>query len=84
MTELTRFVALAFDLIDGHLVAGDPLDCKNPSDAIQAARGKWQVLGHSGAVAYIRTSDFEKGIFNQQQVLRWFGEVPKEYLPKQR
>jgi hypothetical protein len=80
MTEFTRFVALAFDLIDGSLVADAPVDCANPTEAIQTARGKWQVFGHSGAVAFSRTSDFTKGIFNRKHVLRRFGQVPDEYL----
>ena len=79
MTEITRFVALAFDLIDGNLVADEPVDCANPAAAIQTARGKWQLFGHSGAVAFSRTSDFERGIFGQKHVLRRFGQVPDEY-----
>ena len=79
MTELTRFTALAFDLIDGTLVAGDSVDCDTPADAIQTARGQWQLFGHAGAVAFSRTSDFTKGKFNQRHALRWFGQVPDEY-----
>jgi hypothetical protein len=79
MTEITRFVALAFDLIDGGLVAGEPVDCPTPVAAIQTARGQWQFFGHVGAVAFSRTSDFETGKFNQKHVLRRFGQVPDEY-----
>jgi hypothetical protein len=79
MTEITRFVALAFDLIDGSLVAGAPVDCATPADAIQIARGEWQTFGHSGAVAFSRTSDFQTGKFNYKHVLRRFGQVPDEY-----
>jgi hypothetical protein len=80
MTEITRFVALAFDLTDGSLMAGEPVDCATPVAAIQTARGQWQFFGHVGAVAFSRTSDFEKGKFNQKHVLRRFGQVPDEFL----
>jgi hypothetical protein len=80
MTEITRFVALAFDLIDGGLVATEPVVCANPAAAIQTAQGQWKFLGHAGAVAFSRTSDFERGKFNHRHVLRWFGQVPDEYL----
>jgi hypothetical protein len=79
MTEITHFVALAFDLIDGVLAAGEAVDCASPAVAIQTAQGQWKFLGHAGAVAFSRTSDFEKGKFNQRHVLRWFGQVPDEY-----
>jgi hypothetical protein len=55
MTEITRFVALAFDLIDGHLAAVDPIVCASPALAVQTALGQWKFLGHAGAVAFSRT-----------------------------
>jgi hypothetical protein len=79
MTEITRFVALAFDLIDGALAAGEAVDCASPAVAIQTAQGQWKFLGHTGAVAFSRTSDFERGIFDHRHVLRRFGQVPDEY-----
>jgi hypothetical protein len=79
MTEITRFVALAFDLVDGALAAGEAVDCASPAVAIQTAQGQWKFLGHTGAVAFSRTSDFERGIFNHRHVLRRFGQVPDEY-----
>src|SRR6267378_7218351 len=60
MTEITHFVALAFDLVDGGLVAGEAVDCASPAVAIQTAQGQWKILGHAGAVAFSRTSDFER------------------------
>src|SRR5712672_2138344 len=39
MTEITHFVALAFDLVDGGLVAGEAVDCASPAVAIQTALG---------------------------------------------
>jgi len=80
MTEITRFFALAFDLIDGSLVAREAVECPSPAAAIQTAQGLWKVFGHAGAVAFSRTSDFEKGKFNQKHVLRRFGQVTGEYF----
>lgn len=79
MAEITQFAALAFDLVDDELVAGVAVDCGNPVAAIQTAQGQWKFFGHAGAVAFSRTSDFEKGIFNRRHVLRWFGQVPDDY-----
>ena len=79
MAEITHFVALAFDLIDGALVPGEAVDCVSPALAIQTAQGQWKLFGHAGAVAFCRTSDFEQGRFNHRHVLRRFGQVPDEY-----
>lgn len=80
MSEIVHFVALAFDIIDGDLVAGEPVVCASPAAAIQTAQGQWKHFGHAGAVAFSRTSDFENGKFNQKQILRRFGQVADEYL----
>ena len=80
MTEIIHFVAVAFDLIDGVLVAIEPVVCASPTVAIQTAQGQWKVFGHVGAVAFSRTSDFEKGKFNRRHMLRRFGQIPGEYL----
>jgi hypothetical protein len=80
MTEIIRFETLAFDFIDGVLVAVEPVVCASPAAAIQTAQGQWKLFGHVGAVAFSRASDFEKGKFNRRHVLRWFGRVPDEYL----
>ncbi len=79
MAEITHFVALAFDLIDGELIPGESIDCANPALAILTAQGQWKLFGHAGAVAFSRTSDFERGKFNRRHVLRRFGQVPDEY-----
>lgn len=79
MVEITHFVALAFDLIDGVLVPGKAVDCASPALAIQTAQGEWKLFGHAGAVAFSRTSDFEQGMFNHRHVLRRSGQVPDEY-----
>ena len=80
MTGITHFQALAFDLVDGRLVAGQVVDCGSPAFAIQTAQGQWKVFGHVGAVAFSRTSSFDKQKSNHKHVLRRFGQVPDEYL----
>jgi hypothetical protein len=80
MTEITQFVAMAFDLIDGDLAAVEPIVCASPALAIQTALGQWKFLGHAGAVAFSSTTDFDKGKYNRKHVLRRFGQVPNEYL----
>jgi hypothetical protein len=80
MTGIIRFQALAFDLVDGHPVEGQRVDCQSPALAIQTAQGLWKVFGHAGAVAVSRTGYFDKEQSNRQLVLRRFGQVPDEYL----
>ena len=80
MTEITQFVATAFDLVDGELAAVEPIVCAGPAHAVQTALGQWKVFGHAGAVAFSRTTDFEKGQYNRRHVLRRFGQVPDEYM----
>jgi hypothetical protein len=79
MAEITSFVALPFDFIDGAIAAGEPIDCPSPAAAIQRAQALWKVFGHAGSVAFSRTSDFEIGKFNDKHVLRRFGQVTDEY-----
>jgi len=45
MAEITHFMALAFDFVDGVLVAGEGVDCANPAAAIQTAQGQWKLFG---------------------------------------
>ena len=80
MTEITQFVAMAFDLIDGDFTAGESIVCASPALAIKTALGQWKFFGHAGAVAFSRTSDFSEGRYNHRHVLRRFGQVPDEYL----
>ena len=74
MAEITFFVALPFDFIDGGIAAGEPIDCASPAAAIQRAQGLWKVFGHAGSVAFI-----EVGKFNHKHLLRRFGRVTDEY-----
>jgi hypothetical protein len=80
MTGNVHFQALAFDLVDGRLVAGQPVDCGTPALAIQMAQGQWKVFGHVGAVAFSGTRSFDKEKSGHTHVLRRFGQVPDEYL----
>ena len=80
MTGITSFQALAFDLVDGHLVEGPLVSCGSPALAIQTAQGQWKIFGHAGAVAFSRTSSFDGQKPGHRHVLRRFGQVPNEYL----
>ena len=79
MAEITFFVALPFDFADGGIAAGEPIECASPAAAIERAQGLWRVFGHAGAIAFVRTTDFEIGKFNDKHVLRRFGQVSDEY-----
>jgi hypothetical protein len=73
MGEITQFIAVPFDLTgDGVLAAGEPFKCASPASAIERAKGLWQILGHTGAVAFVRTGYPEA----RTTVLRRFGTVP--------
>jgi hypothetical protein len=59
MTEITRLVALAFDLVDGALAVGEAVDCASPAVALQTGRGSGNSWGtpaplHSAAPAISR------------------------------
>jgi hypothetical protein len=74
MAEITQFIAIPFDLADDGIVAGEPFKCATPASAIERAKGFWQVLGHAGAVALVRTGYPE----TETTVLRRFGTVPDQ------
>jgi hypothetical protein len=74
MGEITHFIAVPFDLTNDGVVAGEPLKCATPASAIERAKGFWQILGHAGAVALVRTGYPE----TETTVLRRFGTVPDE------
>ena len=79
MAEITQFVVVPFDYAENGIVAGEPIGCPSPAAAIETAQGQWKLFGHAGAVAFSRTSDFEKETFDHRHVLRWFGQVPGGY-----
>ncbi|VIO72927.1 hypothetical protein CI1B_45760 [Bradyrhizobium ivorense] len=72
MNELNQFVAVPYDMTDQRLVAGQQLKCATPSSAIEYAKHLWKILGHTGAVAIVRTGYPEP----RTTVLRTFGVVP--------
>jgi hypothetical protein len=74
MAEITQFIAIPFDLADDGIVAGEPFKCATPASAIERAKGFWQVLGHAGAIALVRTGYPE----TETTVLRRFGTVPDQ------
>jgi hypothetical protein len=75
MGEIAQFIAMPFDLTnDGALTAGEQFKCASPASAIERAKGFWQILGHAGAVAFVRTGYPE----TETTVLRRFGSVPDE------
>ena len=72
MSEVVHFIAMPFDLTDHGLVAGEGFKCATPASAIERARGYWKVLGHAGAIAFVRSGYPETRI----TVLGRFGTVP--------
>ena len=78
MAGITYFVALPFDVADGDVVVGKPIECPSPAAAIELAQGLWKVLGHTGAVAFSRTGDPATGDFRDATMLRKFGVVPDD------
>ena len=76
---ITYFVALPFDVADGSVVVGEPIECLSPAAAIERAQGLWKVLGHTGAVAFSRTGEPATGDFGDATVLRRFGNVPDDF-----
>jgi hypothetical protein len=76
MVGITYFVALPFDVSNGSVVVGEPIECPSPATAIERAQGLWKV--HTGAVAFSRTDDPATGDFRDATVLRKFGDVPDD------
>jgi hypothetical protein len=78
MAGITYFVALPFDVADGSVVVGEPIECLSPAAAMERAQGLWKVLGHTGAIAFSRTGDPATGDFRDAKVIRKFGDVPDD------
>jgi hypothetical protein len=74
MSEIIHFVAMPFDLTQDGLVPGEPYKCASPASAIERAKGYWQVFGHAGAIAFVRTGY----PVAETTVLRIFGCVPED------
>ena len=73
MAGITYFVALPFDVADGSVVVGEPVECSTPAAAIERALGLWKAFGYTGAVAFSRTGYPATGNFRDATVLRKFG-----------
>ena len=43
MAGITYFVELPFDVADGSVVIGEPIECPSPAAAIERAQGLWKV-----------------------------------------
>jgi hypothetical protein len=65
-----NFVALPFDVADGSVVVGEPVEGPNAAVAIGRAKGLCKILGHTGAVAFSRTGDPATGDYCDATVLR--------------
>lgn len=74
MSEITYFMAVPFDYVDGAIVAGEPVKCASPAAAIERAQGFWKTFGHVGAIAVSRTTDFAIGN-TDSHILRRFGQI---------
>jgi len=74
MGEITLFIALPFDATNDGIVAGEQVKCASAASAIERAQGLWKILGHAGAVAFIRTGYPA----TNTTVLRRFGVVPDD------
>lgn len=79
MAEIIHFVVVPFDYADNSVVAGEPIRCSTPAAAVACAHGLWKTLGHAGAIAFSRTTNFEDAKSDAKRVLRQFGQVLSEY-----
>jgi hypothetical protein len=78
MAGITYFVDLPFDVADGSVVVGEPIECPSAEVAIGRAEGLCQIFGHTGAVAFSRTGDPATGDFRDAKVIMKFGDVPDD------
>jgi hypothetical protein len=78
MPGIVYFVALPFDVADGNVLIGQPMECPSAVSAIGRAEGMCKILGHTGAIAFSRTGDPATGDFGDARVIRKFGDVPDD------
>jgi hypothetical protein len=78
MAEVTYYVALPFVASDDGVVAGEAIECFNPNAAVMRAEALSRKEGHVGVVAFSRTGDPATGDFSDAEVIRKFGDVPKD------
>jgi hypothetical protein len=74
VTEIIHFIALPFDITNDGMVAGEPFKCASAASAIERAQGLWKILGHTGAVAFIRAGY----PVTRTTVLKKFGNAPDD------
>ena len=72
VSEIIQFIAVAVDVTNDRLVAGESFKCASPASAIDHAKCMWKEFGHVGAMAFVRTRYPE----TKTTVLRIFGNVP--------
>ena len=78
MGNVTYYVAMGFELVDGELIAMDPAECQSSTQAISRARSL--ASSKAGAVAFSRTGDPNIGEFEDAKVLWQGGEVPTDVV----
>jgi hypothetical protein len=78
MSNVTYYVAMGFELVDGDLIAMDPAECQSSAQAISRARSLANTK--AGAVAFSRTGDPMLGDFEDAKVLWQGGEVPTDVV----
>jgi len=78
MAEVTYYVALPFVASDDGVAAGEAIECFNHNAAVMRAVALSRKEGHVGAVAFSRTGDPATGDFSDAEVIRKFGDVPKD------
>jgi len=69
-----------FDVADGSVVVGEPIECPSAAAAIGRAEALSRKEGHVGAVAFSRTGGPATGDFSDAKVIKKFGDVPDDLL----
>jgi hypothetical protein len=77
MAGFTYFVALPFDVANGTVVVGEPIECLSPAAAIERAQGLWKILGIQARSLFLEL--VIRGNFRGATVLRKFGDVPDNF-----
>ena len=78
MAEVTYYVALPFIAGEDGIVAGEAVECFNPTAVVMRAEALSRLPGHIGAVAFSRTGDPASGDFSDAKLIRKFGDVPDD------
>lgn len=78
MPEVRYYVALPFVASDSGIAAGTPFECFNSAAVIKRAKALSRRAGNIGAVAFSRTLNPKTGACSDPEVIKAFGEVPKD------